>query len=115
MSSTVALAPPTCLERTSSRSRMLKAVPAGFCAAGGRVIAWTRALFQSATNRTFSGPAARRDIDLMSAADAFEAAPRKQAIATRRRRIQPPIDNRETNARRSTGGRSDPSTYLQDG
>src|SRR5215510_12503766 len=115
MSSTVTLAPPTCLERRPSRSRTLKAVSAGFGAARGRVIAWTRALFQSATNSTFSGPAARREIDLMSAADAFEAAPRQQAMARRRRRIKAPIGSRDhLRAGRSTE-RDHPRTCLQDG
>src|SRR5262245_30322130 len=82
MSSTVTLAPPTCLERRSSRSRMLKAVSAGFGAAGGRSIACTRALFQSATNSTFAGPAARRDIDLMSAASSVPVLPGCEVLST---------------------------------
>src|SRR5262245_46617821 len=91
MSSTVTLAPPTCFERSVSKSRMLKAVPVGLCGASGSVIAWTRPAFQSATNNTFPGPTARRDIDLISAADAFTAALRQQAMAMARRRIGSPV------------------------
>jgi hypothetical protein len=69
---------------------MLKAVPGGFCAASGRVIAWTRAVFQSATNRTFPGPVARREIELISAADAFAEAPRQQATKMTKRRMTTP-------------------------
>src|SRR5215470_1754091 len=98
MSSTVTLAPPTCFERSVSRSRMLKAVPVGLCGASGSVIAWTRPAFQSATNSTFPGPTARRDIDLISAAETFTAAPRQQAIAmTRRRRMGNPLVRRWRN------------------
>src|SRR5215472_7912256 len=98
MSSTVTLAPPTCFERSVSRSRMLKAVPVGLCGASGSVIAWTRPAFQSATNSTFPGPTARRDIDLISAAETFTTAPRQQAIAmTRRRRMGNPLVRRWRN------------------
>src|SRR5262249_22489414 len=66
-------------------------------------------------NRTFSGPAARREIDLMSTADAFEATPRQQAMARRRRRIKAPIGSRDhLRAGRSTE-RDHPRTCLQDG
>src|SRR5262245_10150895 len=100
MSSTVTLAPPACVERSVSRSRIWKAVPVGLCGASGSVIAWTRPAFQSATNRTFPGPTARRDIDLISAADAFMAALRQQALAMTRRRMGNPLDEEVEEQRR---------------